>query len=43
MAEPYGYVVQSGYIGYVAGKKRLFATEEEYREVIFDLNEKEED
>ena len=39
--ERYGYPTQSGYVGYVNGEKRFFATEEEYNEVIFELNEKE--
>lgn len=42
MTEAYGYPVQSGYIGYIDGKKYEFATEEEYKEVIFDNEEKEE-
>ena len=41
MTEAYGYPVQSGYIGYIDGKKYEFATEE-YKEVIFDNEEKEE-
>ena len=28
-----GYVVHSGYMGYIDGKYRLFATEEEYMEI----------
>ena len=40
--EEYGYPVQSGYIGYINGKKYLFATEGEYKEVIFEETEKEE-
>lgn len=40
--DPYGYLVQAGYIGYVNGKKILFPTEEEYRERVREINEKEE-
>jgi len=40
--EPYGYVVQAGYIGYVNGKKMLFCTEEDYKSYI-SKDEKEED
>lgn len=40
--EAYGYPVQAGYVGYINGQKYLFATEEEYKEVIFDETEKEE-
>ena len=40
--EPYGYPVDAGYIGYIDGKKMLFETEDAYREVIFELNKKEE-
>ena len=40
MNEPYGYVVQAGYIGYVDGHKMLFETEEAY---ISYISEKEED
>lgn len=29
-----GYVVSSGYMGYVDGKYILFATEEEYKEYL---------
>jgi len=29
-----GYVVNSGYMGYVNGKYILFATEEEYKEYL---------
>lgn len=42
MYEPYGYPVYAGYIGYIDGKKMLYSTEEEYLEVISELNEKEE-
>lgn len=42
MYEPYGYVVQAGYIGYIKEKKKLYPTEGEYREIISELNEKEE-
>lgn len=30
-----GYVVSSGYMGYINGRYMLFATEEEYREVWY--------
>lgn len=40
--EPYGYLVQAGYIGHIDGKKILFPTEEEYRERVREINEKEE-
>lgn len=40
--EPYGYPVGSGFIGYIDGEKRLYSTEDDYNEIIFDLNEKEE-
>lgn len=42
MKEPYGYVVQAGYIGYVNGKKMLFKTEDAYETYISERNEKEE-
>lgn len=29
-----GYVVSSGYMGYIDGRYMLFATEEEYKEVM---------
>lgn len=41
--EPYGYVTQSGYVGYVHGYAMLFATEAEYLEVISEFNEKEDE
>lgn len=41
MNEPYGYVVQAGYIGYVDGKKMLFETEEAYKSYISDEEEDE--
>lgn len=28
-----GYLIQSGYMGWFKGKWRLFATEQEYREI----------
>ena len=31
---PYGYYVQSGYVGYVNGRKMLFCSEEEYLDYI---------
>ena len=43
MNEPYGYVVQSGYIGYINGRKMLFETEDAYRSYISEQNEKEEE
>lgn len=43
MSEPYGYIVQSGYIGYVNGRKMLFETEDAYRSYISEMNEKEEE
>ena len=42
MYEPYGYLVPGGYIGYIGPKKTLYPTEGEYREIINELNEKEE-
>lgn len=39
--EPYGYPVDSGYIGFINGKKMLFETEGAYEEVIFEMNEAE--
>ena len=33
-----GYVVNSGYMGFVDGKYMLFATEEEYREYYLENN-----
>ena len=32
-----GYVVASGYMGYINGKYQLFATENDYLEAIADL------
>lgn len=29
-----GYVVSSGYMGYIDGQYMLFATEEEYKEIM---------
>ena len=34
-----GYVVPAGYIGYVDGKKMLFATEEDYIEYMKEVDE----
>lgn len=34
-----GYVVPAGYIGYVDGKKMLFATEDDYIEYMKEVNE----
>ncbi len=34
-----GYNTQSGYMGYVNGEYKLFATEEEYLEYIADIAE----
>lgn len=36
-----GYVVSSGYIGYVDGEKMLFATEDDYIEYIKEEESKE--
>ena len=32
-----GYLVKSGYMGYVLGKWMLFATEQEYREYVKEI------
>ena len=39
----YGYVTQSGYMGYINGQYILFATEEEYKEYIAENTEVEDD
>ena len=33
-----GYVVETGYMGYVNGEYMLFADEEDYREYFCDMN-----